>query len=144
MEALKCHFRVPHPVFWRSKSLSISKYVWTISRNICLLWRPHSSFLRNQLIEMTPLFQPPCCFISQGLDSWPCVFSPCGPHRLCRAVEGLFVCAWLFMTVLKCEANRVAFKHQNCQFFLLSSPYVSNISVMITFIYQSLCYFDFL
>lgn len=125
-------------------TLLFQQHTWTISRNICLFWRPHISFRINQGIEMTLLFLPLVASFYKADNSWPYVFYPCGPHRLCRAVEGLFVCAWLFVIVLKCEANCVAFERQNCQFFLLSSPYVSNISVTITFIYQSLCYFDFL
>lgn len=93
---------------------------------------------------MTPLFLSLVASFHNVLTPDPVCFIHLVHIDYVEQLKGLFVCAWLFVIVLKCEANCVAFKLQNCQFFLLSSPYVSNISVTITFIYQSLCYFDFL
>lgn len=137
-EAPKIHFRwgpiltsgiLGHP--------AIPKRTLEIARAICLFWRLLTvSFSRVWKSLPSPL--PPS---HKAVVPGPMCLRCVGP-RLHRADEGV-TCVWVAVSgSAKMLSQLCGF--QSSGFFLPSAPYVSDISVTITFIYQSLCYFDFL
>lgn len=130
----------PRPDFSKPKSLCPSPNIpWKYPKTfICLGDLTVPFWLRNYSLLPHPVAS---------------FHKDCTPDPVCRMhvdhadyveqLKGLF-CVWVAISEsAKMWSQLCGFQASELS-VLLSSPYVSNISVTITFIYQSLCYFDFL